>query len=191
MAEKLSTFAQVRALTGTRAELFAAALVTRMLPNYHLFAQVSDFEGSEVMQKALDLVWQKLTDKQAKINFEVHLERVELATPDTADFDTFGVYPAIDAAIALATLLNLMLKQDLQGAVTISKLSQGSVEAYLLASEQADLESVKNHPLMQYEIETQQSLLSHLSSQSVNSSLVHELHNSIIDEGISNLGIEV
>ena len=34
--------------------------------------------------------------------------KVEVATPDTSEHDNYGVYPAIDAAIGLAGLLNLM-----------------------------------------------------------------------------------
>lgn len=190
--KKLTTFARVRALEGWQAIAFSAALLERMLPNYQLFCELTEFDDGKACRTCLDLVWESLSSPKSKINFSTQLEKVELATPDTTDFDNFGVYPAIDAAIALAAVVNLIRKEDLQGAVVCSKLSQGSVEAYLLATQEADDDSVKSHPLMQHEISVQQSLLDILeASPKASSDVLQKLKQEALEAGISNIGLEL
>ncbi len=188
---KLNTFGRVRALSDWRAVAFSAALLERMLPNYLLFCELTGFDDGKACRTCLDLVWESVKVPKSKINFGVHRERVEEATPDTADFDTYGVYPAIDAAIALAATASLILGEDPQGAVVTSKLSQGSVEAYLLATGEADDETVKHHPLMQFEIEMQQALLDEAESNASRADVANRMKALALEAGISNIGIEL
>ena len=83
-----------------------------------------------------------------------------------------------------------MLKQDLQGAVVVSKLSQGSVEAYLLASG-VDEEDIKGHPLMVFEVELQNAMLDLLEKDGSPLSTCDELKALALEEGISNIGLEI
>ncbi len=191
MSNKLNTFARVRELEGWKAIAFSAALLERMVPNYELFCNAADIEESDVLRKCLNLIWESLLSPKSKINFSLQLEKVEEATPDTADFDSFGVYPAIDAAIGVSACLNLILKQDLQGAVVISKLSQGSVENYLLATGEADNDNVRIHPLMVFEIEVQAELLDYLVDATNQKEACKHAKTLALEEGISNLGIAI
>ena len=190
MNNKLNIFQQVRDLEGWRAVAFAATLVERMYPNYALFCQACDYEGEQQFRKTLNSIWEWLAVPKAKINSAVHLEKIELATPDSADFDNFGVYPAIDAAISLSSILLLMMGEDEQGAVVVSKLSQGSVEAFLDATQEQQ-EDIKQHPLMQWEIAFQQDLLALIGSTKTNADTVKALKKMATEEGISNIGIEM
>ena len=190
MNNKLNIFQQVRDLEGWRAVAFAATLVERMYPNYALFCQACEYEGEQQFRKTLNSIWEWLAVPKAKINSAVHLEKIELATPDSADFDNFGVYPAIDAAISLSSILLLMMGEDEQGAVVVSKLSQGSVEAFVDATEEQQ-EDIKQHPLMQWEIAFQQDLLAFLDSAKSNADSVKTLKQMATEEGISNIGIEM
>ncbi|MFS1703632.1 YjaG family protein [Alteromonas sp. AMM-1] len=187
---KLSTFAQVRALEGRNAIAFSVALLDRMVPNYQLFCEVTEFGDPTVLSHCLNLMWEVLANPKSKVNFATQLEKVEEATPDTNDFDNYGVYPAIDAAIAMSATINLILKEDPQGAVVVSKLSQGSVEAYLLATGEATDETVKTHPLMQFEIAIQQELLDAVQSDQPWLDMLKTLKDIAASEGISNIGIE-
>lgn len=191
MQSKLNTFARVRELSDWKAIAFGAALVERMLPNYQLFCETSGFDDEGVNRKCLDLIWEWLRTPRSKINFGVHLERVEEATPDIQDHDSYGVYPAIDAAIALGALVNLVLKQDEQGAVVVSKLSQGSVEAFLLLTEEANDDTVKQHPLMQFEVDTQQELLNELQTLARKPEALNAYKALALEAGISNIGLEI
>ena len=191
MTTKLSTFAQVRALEGADAIAFSAALLQRMVPNYQLFCELTEFAEPDTLSKCLDLIWESLCSLKSKINFATQLEKVEEATPDVSDYDSFGVYPALDAAIAMSSAINLIMKVDPHGAVVVSKLSQGSVEAYLLASGEATEDDVKMHPLMQFEIAIQQELLNAVTTKAPITQKVAKLKTIAASEGISNIGLDI
>tara|TARA_X000000950_G_C13840188_1_gene629881 strand:+ start:976 stop:1557 length:582 start_codon:yes stop_codon:yes gene_type:complete len=191
LTTKLSTFAQVRALEGADAIAFSAALLQRMVPNYQLFCELTEFAEPDTLSKCLDLIWESLCSPKSKINFATQLEKVEEATPDVSDYDSFGVYPALDAAIAMSSAINLITKVDPHGAVVVSKLSQGSVEAYLLASGEATEDDVKVHPLMQFEIAIQQELLDAVTTKAPMTQKVSKLKTIAASEGISNIGLEI
>jgi hypothetical protein len=191
LTTKLSTFAQVRALEGADAIAFSAALLQRMVPNYQLFCELTEFAEPDTLSKCLDLIWESLCSPKSKINFATQLEKVEEATPDVSDYDSFGVYPALDAAIAMSSAINLIMKVDPHGAVVVSKLSQGSVEAYLLASGEATEDDVKTHPLMQFEIAIQQELLYAVTTKAPMTQKVSKLKTIAASEGISNIGLEI
>ena len=191
MTTKLSTFAQVRALEGADAIAFSAALLQRMVPNYQLFCELTEFAEPDTLSKCLGLIWESLCSPKSKINFATQLEKVEEATPDVSDYDSFGVYPALDAAIAMSSAINLIMKVDPHGAVVVSKLSQGSVEAYLLASGEATEDDVKTHPLMQFEIAIQQELLYAVTTKAPMTQKVSKLKTIAASEGISNIGLEI
>ena len=191
MTTKLSTFAQVRALEGADAIAFSAALLQRMVPNYQLFCELTEFAEPDTLSKCLGLIWESLCSPKSKINFATQLEKVEEATPDVSDYDSFGVYPALDAAIAMSSAINLIMKVDPHGAVVVSKLSQGSVEAYLLASGEATEDDVKVHPLMQFEIAIQQELLNAVTTKAPITQKVAKLKTIAASEGISNIGLDI
>lgn len=189
MTKKLTTFARVRALSGWQAVAFSAALLERMVPNYQLFCEVTGFDDENVCRNCLDLVWESVRAPKSKINFSLQLEKVETVTPDTADYDFYGVYPAIDAAIGLGAVVNLILKQDDQGAVVVSKLSQGSVEAYLLTTDEATDDDVKTHPLMEFEVALQNALLDCVEAGTSPLQTADELKALALEEQMSNIGL--
>ena len=81
---------------------FMACLCERMAPNFALFCQMTEQEQAEkTYHNILNLVWEFLTVKGAKINFENQLEKLEEIIPDVNNYDFFGVVPALDACEAL------------------------------------------------------------------------------------------
>src|SRR3712207_3873553 len=89
---------------------FMACLCERMYPNYRLFCQVTEQnENAKIYQNILNLVWEYLTVKGAKINFETQLEKLENIIPDVNEYTFFGVVPALDACEALSELLHAII----------------------------------------------------------------------------------
>lgn len=193
MNKKLNTFQQVRELAGWHAIAFCATLLERMVPNYQLFCELNDFGEPTQFRNSLNVIWEYLANSKSKINFSVQLEKIESAMPDANDFDQFGVFPAIDAGIALSSTIQLILAEEPQGAVIVSKLSQGGVEAFIEASEGNDLTGpeLKEHPLMQWEISFQQELLVKLDKVKVGKASATQLREYAVEEGVSNIGIEL
>lgn len=195
--KKLSLFQEVRELPPWRAVAFGCALLERMVPNYRLFCSATHFADSKTMDNLLQILWSWVIDPKARINFEVQLEKLEEITPDTQDFDHFGVYPALDCAMSMTALFHLLNKEDEQGAVVVCKLSQGSVEAFIDFTEPDISESevrnqlVKQHPLMQWEISTQTEILDYVKNHERSKETVKALRDLALQEGMSNIGIEI
>lgn len=188
---KLTIFQQVRELKEWQATAFCCVLLERMYPNYQLFCEVSKFCDAAQLRNTLNSLWEWLAVPGTKINFDAQRTRLDETTPDVNDFDSFGVYPALDFAVSLDATLNLISGEDPQGAVVVSKVSQGSVEAYIEASEGEDVD-IKSHPLMVWEIELQAEVLALLNTETKrNKELVKKLKTIATEEGVSNIGIEI
>jgi uncharacterized protein YjaG (DUF416 family) len=190
---KLTVFQQVRELSGWQAVAFSATLLERMFPNYQLFCEATEFADAGLYRNSLNTIWEWLATPKAKINFAAQLEKVESVVPDAKDFDNYGVYPAIDVAMSMSACILLIQGEDLQGAVVVSKLSQGGVEAFIEATAEAELSDaeIRQHPLMQWEISLQQELLVLLEKEPKNSQTCKLLKSLATQEGMSNIGIEI
>ena len=91
---------------------FMACLCERMYPNYAAFCKQTGFGDGHIYRRILDLIWETLTVKDAKVNFDSQLEKLEEAIPAADDFDLYGVYPAIDACVALSELIHSRLSGE-------------------------------------------------------------------------------
>lgn len=180
---------------------FSAALLERMLPNYQMFSQAAEFGDAKVLRNQLNLIWQRLEQSQIKINFSVQLEKLETEIPDVENFDFFGVYPALDTCMAIGSLLQGMQDNDPDTILNVSLLSISSVSYYvglLLANEHAQEDEIiiaeqdiNQHPLMIWELETQQELYDLLTISKENKNTCQALKKLALSEGLSNLGIEL
>ena len=148
----------MRELSFYQQAAIAATLLERMLPNYQLFAEVTQSGDAELPRHILTLIWEWLTVKKAKINFAKLSEELEAITPEISHYDIFGVYPAVDCATALDMMLSGISQQDAGEFINVAKISQASV-ARLIEHEsidddittEAELKKiVREHPLMQY-----------------------------------------
>ena len=174
---------------------FMAALCERMVPNFKLFCQMNELESeSKNYQNILNLVWEYLTVKEARINFENQLEKLESIIPDVNDYDNFGVVPALDACEALAEILHAIIAgETLERAVKISQISLSTVTALLETENGRDFSEneLKENEDIQAELDVQWQvyrLLKECEKRDIE--LILDLKNEIRAEGISNIGIE-
>ncbi|MBA6328945.1 YjaG family protein [Colwellia sp. MB02u-6] len=185
---------------------FSAALLERMLPNYQMFAEHVEFGDFKVLRNQLDLIWQWL-DKanRCKINYDAQIAKLEEQVPDPDDFDFLGVFPALDSAMALMSLFQGMQDLESDSLSNISKLSGNSVSYYveLSLAQQIDeitpdeeeivisAQQIAEHPLMQWEIATQNELFEFLTTASENKASCLQAKAMVLEEGLSNLGIDI
>lgn len=174
---------------------FMAALCERMAPNFKLFCQMNELSAeTKTYQNILNLVWEYLTIKDVKINFENQLEKLESIIPDVNDYDSFGVVPALDACQALAEILHAIIAGETLGkAVEISLISLGTIRALLETETGRDWSEskLKENEDIQTELDVQWQvyrLLKECEKRDIE--LILALKNEIRTEGISNIGIE-
>lgn len=174
---------------------FMAALCERMAPNFKLFCQMNELSvEAKTYQNILNLVWEYLTIKEVKINFENQLEKLESIIPDVNDYDSFGVVPALDACQALAEILHAIIAgETLEKAVEISLISLGTIRALLETETGRDWSEseLKENEDIQTELDVQWQvyrLLKECEKRDIE--LILALKNEIRTEGISNIGIE-
>ena len=174
---------------------FMAALCERMAPNFKLFCQMNELSAeAKTYQNILNLVWEYLTVKDAKINFENQLEKLETIIPDVNNYKSFGVVPALDACQALAEILHAIIAgETLERAVEMSLISLGTVTSVLETETGRDLSEseLKESKDIQAELDVQWQvyrLLKECEKRDIE--LILDLKNEIRAEGISNIGIE-
>ena len=174
---------------------FMAALCERMTPNFKLFCQMNELSvEAKTYQNILNLVWEYLTVKDAKINFENQLEKLETIIPDVNDYESFGVVPALDACQALAEILHTIIAgETLERAVEMSLISLGTVTSLLETETGRDWSDseLKESEAIQAELDVQWQIYRLLKEcEKRDIELILDLKNEIRAEGISNIGIE-
>tara|TARA_Y100001963_G_scaffold157974_1_gene255993 strand:+ start:170 stop:781 length:612 start_codon:yes stop_codon:yes gene_type:complete len=200
MKSKANNFQTMRELSFYQQAAIAATLLERMLPNYQLFAEVTQTGDAELPRHILTLIWEWLTVKKAKINFAKLSEELEVITPEISHYDIFGVYPAVDCATALDMMLSGISQQDAGEFINVAKISQASV-ARLIEHEsidddittEAELKKiVREHPLMQYEMECLAELIDLVTPlKQFGREERQLLQGWVKEQGLTNLGMEL
>lgn len=184
--EKLKTWHHV---------IFMASLCERMYPNYAMFCQQTGFGDAPLYRKILDLIWETQTVKDAKVNFDSQLEKLEEAIPAADDYDIYGVYPAIDACVALSELIHSRLSgETMKHAIEVSKCSITSVamlEMTQAGREMTD-EELRVKPAVEEEWDIQWELFRLLADcEERDIQLIKGLRADLREAGISNIGINL
>ena len=174
---------------------FMACLCERMAPNFALFCQMTEQpQAAKVFNNVLGLVWESLTVKDAKINFENQLEKLEEIIPDVNQYDFFGVVPALDACEALGELLHAVIAGEyLEKSVRVSQISLTTVVSLLETENDREFspDELKDNELIEGELDLQWQIYRLLKDcEERDIALINELPNELRTEGISNIGIK-
>ncbi len=192
---KANNFQRIRELNYLQKAVLAGALIERMLPNYGLFSEATGFGDEALLRSVLNVCWEKILLPKSKIDLEKQVEKIEPNVPELADFDMFGTYPAIDAATSLLSLMHGLMGQDEQEFISVSKISQATVARFIeyqmtVEGEVADNKAVREHPLMQYEIDVLRELIDFVENMGrITSENVKALKKQAIADGQTNIGL--
>ncbi|VEA79553.1 putative cytoplasmic protein [Salmonella enterica subsp. arizonae] len=134
-----------------------------------------------------------LTVKDAKVNFDSQLEKFEEAIPAADDYDLYGVYPAIDACVALSELMHSRLSgETLEHAIEVSKTSITTVamlEMTQAGREMTD-EELKTNSAVEQEWDIQWEIFRLLADcEERDIELIKGLRADLREAGESNIGI--
>lgn len=172
---------------------FMASLCERMYPNFRMFCQQTEFADAKVYRSILDLVWETLVIKDSKVNFDNQLEKLEGIIPSADDFDMYGVYPAIDACIALGEIIHSKLSgETLEHAIRVSEASIRTVAMLEMtqAGREMTEEELKEIPAIEEEWDIQWDIFRLLAAcEERDLELIKGLKSDLREAGVSNIGI--
>ena len=198
MTKPLSFNQQLRALSPWQQLVFITALAQRSAVNYQLFCEAVNFGDPNALNKLLGLLWESQLTKEAKINWAVQQERLAELHPDPDAYEVYGVYPALDAAMAIELAIEQALQTDEENAIRASKLSRSTVRQFLVKQLPEDFEEahestwLRGHPLMDDENAFQDELLAQVTSANLpHPVLIRQLRELSCNQGFSNLGISL
>ncbi|TKI03140.1 YjaG family protein [Martelella alba] len=175
--------------------VFMASLCERMYPNYQLFCARSGYGDGAVYRRLLDLIWETETIKGAKVDFDLQLEKLEACIPVADDYDFYGVYPAIDACVALSELLHSRLSgETLEHAVSVSETSVNTVAMWEMTEAGREMtdDELSALPAIEQEWDIQWEIFRLLAGcEERDIDLIKGLRADLREAGISNLGVNL
>lgn len=183
-------------LTSWQHYTFMACLCERMQGNFKFYCDLTDNSSlSKTYSNILNLVWEHLTVKNAKINLDNQLTKLVDIIPIIDNDSPFAISPAIDACHALVELIHSLIAGDsLNFAIKVSQISFKTIIDLLEAESQTNLtdENLKNNPLIVEELDLQWQIYRCLNStEKFNLNLILSLKNEIKSIAITNIGIEM
>ena len=185
---------RLQALSAAQQQAFMAALCERLLPNYALYAQMAESGNPAALRAILDLVWERLSVREARIDFERQAEKLAELEPASVD-DSFGARRATEAVVALASLLDTLRGEAPEAVLEVSRISKSGVRAYIELTEGEEdagklAALIREHPLMADEDSFQDAVLEAAEGQLDRESL-KALRKLGRNSGVSNLGLSL
>lgn len=172
---------------------FMACLCERMYPNYQMFCHDTGFANAQLYRRILDLIWETLLVKDAKVNFDSQLEKFEQAIPVGEDFEIYGVYPAIDACVALSEIVHSRLSgETLEHAIAVSETSVTTVAMLEMTQSGRELtdEELKDNLAVIDEWDAQWEIFRLLAEcEERDLELIKGLRQDLREDAISNIGV--
>lgn len=186
-------FQRLQQLDPRRQQAFMAALCERLLPNYRLYAETIGRGDAHGLRVILDLVWERLAVKEARIDFDRQAEKLADLEPPAED-DSFGARRALEAVVALSALLDTLRGEAPEAVLEVSRASRSGVRAYIELTEgEEDAarlgELVRGHPLMADENGFQDAALEAVEAGPLDRDALKALRRLGRNDGISNLGL--
>lgn len=172
---------------------FMACLCERMYPNYRTFCVETSFADPQIYRRILELVWESLIVKNAKIDFDSQLAKFEDVIPAADDYDIYAVHPAIDACVALSELLHGCVGgETLEKAIEVSKTSINTVAILEMTQSGREMsdEELRENPAIIDEWDIQWEIFRLLAEcEERDIELIKGLRSDIREAGVSNIGI--
>ncbi len=152
--------------------VFSAAISARLLPNFSEFERVAGVGPSPLLNETLAVVWRWVDGAEVTTRRLRRLaESSESLAPDPGEYETVLASSALDAAVAVANTVRLVLDDDLELAVEVACQARDSVDMFVqevedMSERGSSLEErIALHPLMLSEVAFQTGLLSSLAKE--------------------------
>ncbi len=147
---------------------FMALSCERMVPNYDRFTADSGFGDPKVLRRGIDAAWSCLELARVPDALKSLRALVEQQAPNTEEFSSPFTSAALDAANAVASLLDAVNEPDGADPIEVASLARDTVDLYVQEIENLDPndggleDAIRCHPLMQAELRRQRDDLDYL-----------------------------
>jgi uncharacterized protein len=161
--------ANLTRLSHDRCIAFAACCCERMFGNYVAFSSEVNWGCPAILRLALDELWNAATSKSPQ-DVQHLIDKCEEIVPDADEYDHPLTSAAQEAVFAVCSGLEyLALPNDVSPIVQVTQFVRDSIDAYVqeidcIDARAPNLEArIRNHPLMQQELNAQGASLSMLA----------------------------
>jgi uncharacterized protein YjaG (DUF416 family) len=159
---------KLKQLDFSKQAAFAYLICERLYPNYVDFSNKYGFGEPIILRNAINYLYNNLFESNIdKINF--FLKEVDKNTPDTEDFETVMVSPALDACTAIQDCLYFLVDNNFSRIINISTYAADTISVFIQEKESIDFvtdekfqQKINHHPLMQKEVAMQIGTISYL-----------------------------
>jgi uncharacterized protein len=158
---------QLTTLQPWQQSVFCIALAEQNITHFNMFSQAIDSENDKIADNILQLFWEKLTVKEAKINFTIQEENFNAIIPEISDHDFYGVYPAVDYCVIVDCIFNSFTSKSTEEALNASQTSFATIASFieLQTDEEIDEAELIQEPLFIEHLAVQQTLLNMLNNE--------------------------
>ncbi|SDM09503.1 hypothetical protein SAMN05661010_03356 [Modicisalibacter muralis] len=188
--------ARLRRLDKRQQLAFMATLCERLFPNYALYVQMTGQGDVHRLRVILDLVWEALQVRDARIDFALQATKLAELEPPIDD-DSFGARRAVETVVALTALLDALQGDAPEAPREVSQVSRNGVQAFIEMTEGSDSDGAEQnaarlraHPLMDDEHDFQAAALE-AADVELERETLKALRRLGHNEGISNLGLNL
>lgn len=150
---------------------FCALTAEKLLHNYSYFSQQFKWGSPEILQKALLVIFQSISNKNlfSKLEIQEFIDNVDSITPDTEDFDTILVSFALDGCTSVLSSLYYLQDQENEHTIDVAIYARDTVHMYLQEIDDLDMtneyseQKIENNLLMKLEKYRQKEIINRLS----------------------------
>lgn len=163
----LSINDQLTDLQAWQQNVFCMALAEQNITHFKMFSQAIDSDNDKIADNILQLFWEKLTVKGAKINFTIQEENFDAIIPESSDHDFYGVYPAVDYCVIVNCIFNSFTIKSKEEAINASQTSFSTIASFieLQTDQEIDEAALVQEPLFIEHLEVQKTVLKMLNNE--------------------------
>ena len=158
---------QLTNLQAWQQSVFCMALAEQNITHFKMFSQAIESEHDVIAENILQLFWEKLTVKGAKINFTIQEENFDAIIPETSNHEFYGVYPAVDYCVITNCIFNSFTSKSKEEALNASQTSFATIASFieLQTDEEIDETTLVEEPLFIEQLEVQKTILKMLDNE--------------------------
>lgn len=170
--------------------VFCMALAEQNITHFKMFSQAIQSDNDAVAENILQLFWEKLTVKGAKINFTIQEENFDAIVPESSEYDFFGVYPAIDYCVITQCIFNSFTTKSKEEALNASQTVFATIASFieLQTAQEIDEAELILEPLFIEQLTVQKNILKMLENER-NPELIKSIQHYIRELGETSIGI--